>query len=349
MTDGNAAPGLVPLSLLDRALTPAGVSDAAVLTGVVDRARTAEDLGFHGFWVAEHHAVPGIAGSSPALLAGAVAAATRRIRVGTGGLMVPTHPPFILAEQVSVLSALHPGRLDVGLGASTGFTAAVRRALHQSDDAAAEYDDDVAALVDALGGRSPVTLRPQPAAPAPLLVLTGGSRLPLAARLGLGAVVGGPSVHPPAGAAEGDGRRGPGHPEHTPLARYRQDFRPSPLSERPRVIASVTVAVAPTPEAAQRLALPEVWATALSRSTGSFDPLQPVDALDPDRLTHQQARRVRRQLEMTVHGTPEHVQERLTAIARWTGADELLLTGGVSDPQAGGLSDRLLAGLSIRR
>ena len=88
MTDGDRAPA-VPLSLLDRALTPAGVADAAVLARVVDRARTAEDLGFHGFWVAEHHAVPGIAGSSPALLAGAVAAATQRIRVGTGGLMVP--------------------------------------------------------------------------------------------------------------------------------------------------------------------------------------------------------------------------------------------------------------------
>ena len=348
MTDGDRAPA-VPLSLLDRALTPAGVADAAVLARVVDRARTAEDLGFHGFWVAEHHAVPGIAGSSPALLAGAVAAATQRIRVGTGGLMIPTLPPFLLAEHISVLSALHPGRVEFGLGASTGFTAAVRRALRQSDDAAGGYDDDVAALVDTLGGRSPVTLRPQPAAPVPLHVLTGGTRLPLAARLGLGAVVGGPSVHPPVDAAHGDDRRGPGHPEHSPLARYRRDFRPSPHGERPRVIASVTVAVAPTPEAAQRLALPEVWATALSRSTGSFDPLHPVDALDPDRLTHQQARRVRRQLDTTVHGTPEHVQERLTAIARWTGADELLLTGGVSDPEAGALSDRLLAGLSIRR
>lgn len=342
MTDA-PTPSAVPLSLLDRALTRTGVPDATILAEVVDRARRAEDLGFHGFWVAEHHAVPGIAGSAPTVLAAAIAGATNRIRVGTGGIMVPAHPPFIIAEAIAVLTALHPGRLDWGLGASTGFTSAVRRVLQQSDDAADHFGDDVGRVLEALDGTSPVTLRPQLSTPAPLHVLTGGARLPLAARCGLGAVVGGPSVHPPAD-ADAPRRGRPGHPG---LADYRRTFRPSPHGPVPRVTVSVSVSVADTPEAARRLALPEAWATALSRSTGSFDPLRPVDELDPAGLTRQQAERVERALAQTVHGTPEQVQERLTAIVRWTGADELLLTGGVSDQAGGAHSDRLLASLRV--
>lgn len=343
--DGPAGRVRVPLSLLDRALTPVGRTDAAVLRDIVDRARTAERLGFHGFWVAEHHAVPGIAGSAPALLASAVAQATRTIRVGTGGFMVPAHPPFLLAEQIAVLAALHPGRFDHGLGASTGFTSAVRAALRQAKNAADRFDADVSELLSALAGRSPVTLRPQPEAPVPLHLLTGGGRLPLAASLGLGAVVGGPSVHPP----DQHRRRDPGRPGHTGLASYRADFRPSTHVPAPRVTVSVPAYVAHTPEAARRLALPEAWATALARSTGSFDALRPAGDLRLDSLTWQQARRVEQVLAHVVHGTPEQVRERLTAIAEWTSADELMLTGGVADPDGGALSDELLAGISVHR
>lgn len=342
VTDSPAA-SAIPLSLLDRALTRTGVPDATILTEVVERARAAEDLGFHGFWVAEHHAVPGIAGSAPTVLAAAIAGATSRMRVGTGGIMVPAHPPFIIAEAIAVLTALHPDRLDWGLGASLGFTSAVRRVLLQSDDAADRFGDDVTRILEALGGASPVTLRPEPTTPARLHVLTGGARLPLAAGSGLGAVMGGPSIHPPEDAAAP--RRG--RPGHSGLADYRRTLRPSAHCPVPRVTVSVPVFVADTPEAARRLALPEAWATALSRSTGSFDPLQPAEELDVTRLTRQQAARVERALAQTVHGTPEQVQERLTAIVRWTGADELLLTGGVSDPAGGAHSDRLLASLRV--
>ena len=188
VTDSPAA-SAIPLSLLDRALTRTGVPDATILTEVVERARAAEDLGFHGFWVAEHHAVPGIAGSAPTVLAAAIAGATSRMRVGTGGIMVPAHPPFIIAEAIAVLTALHPDRLDWGLGASLGFTSAVRRVLLQSDDAADRFGDDVTRILEALDGASPVTLRPEPTTPARLHVLTGGARLPLAAGSGLGAVM----------------------------------------------------------------------------------------------------------------------------------------------------------------
>lgn len=342
--------GRVPVSVLDRALARDGVPDASVLREVVDRAVRLEELGFHGVWVAEHHAVPGISGSSPGLLAAAVAGATSRIRVGTGGIMLPAHPPFVVAETISTLEALHPGRIDAGLGASTGFTAAVRDALRQSEDAADRFDDDLEELTAVLAGRSAVTVRPQPSAPTPLFVLTGGGRLPLAARLGLGAVIGGPAVHPPASHDSplhdhGSPARGPGHP--AALA-YRSDFSPSSWFTRLRLLVNVSVSVAPTEAAARRLALPEAWAWALSRSTGSFDPLPRARDLDPGRLTQQQARRVERALATTVHGTPEQVTARLTGIVRHTGADELLVTGGVSDPDGGALSDTLLAQVDVR-
>ncbi len=333
---------VIPVSVLDRALSRRDVPDHVVLREVLERAVRLESLGFHGVWVAEHHAVPGIAGSSPTLLASAIAGATSRIRVGTGGVMLPAHPPFVVAEAVATLEALHPSRIDVGIGASTGFTAAVRTALRQADDAAARFEADLAELTDTLAGHGAVTLRPQPASPTPLHVLTGGSRLPLAARTGLGAVLGGPSVDP--GGATDAGGPAP----HPGAADYRRSFVPSPWSSAPRLTVSVSVAVAPTEEAARRLALPEAWAMALSRSTGSFDPLLPAADLDLAGLTSQQARRVERALEATVHGTPEQVAARLTRIVRHTGADELLVTGGCSDPEGAETSDRLLGQMEIR-
>ena len=103
-------------------------------------ARHAERLGFHRFWVSEHHGVPGVAGSAPTVLAAAVAAATHTIRVGTGGVMLPNHRPLVVAEQFGVLESLFPGRIDMGLGRSVGFTDGVRRALGRDKDAADTAD-----------------------------------------------------------------------------------------------------------------------------------------------------------------------------------------------------------------
>src|SRR5690606_11973130 len=96
----------------------------------------AEALGYHRFWVAEHHGVPGVASGSPAVLLAAVGAATDSIRVGSGGVMLPNHPPFVVAEQFLMLEALYPGRVDLGVGRSLGFTASVRDALRAEAPAA---------------------------------------------------------------------------------------------------------------------------------------------------------------------------------------------------------------------
>ena len=123
-------------SVLDRSPVRRPGSAAQALRDTVASAVALERLGYHRIWVSEHHSVPGVAGSAPTVLAAAVAAATSRIRVGTGGVMLPNHRPLVVAEQFGVLEALYPGRIDLGLGRSVGFTAGVRAALGQGKEAA---------------------------------------------------------------------------------------------------------------------------------------------------------------------------------------------------------------------
>src|SRR5690625_7899600 len=116
------------LSLLDRSRTRHGQSESAALGHTVERAIEVEQLGYERLWVAEHHAVPGIASGSPAVLLAAIGARTTRIRLGSGGVMLPNHRPLAVAEQFRMLAALPPGRIDLGVGRSLGFTEPVRRA-----------------------------------------------------------------------------------------------------------------------------------------------------------------------------------------------------------------------------
>jgi luciferase family oxidoreductase group 1 len=216
----------VHVSLLDRSRTRAGEADSAALRGTVARAVRAERLGYARFWVAEHHGVPGIAGSAPAVLLAAVAGATTAIRLGSAGVMLPHHQPLVVAEQFATLSAFAPGRVDLGLGRSPGFTAPVRRALRQTER---DFAADLAELRGFLDGTAEIGLHPQPARALPLYVLATGSGLEIAAASGLPVIVGGPLL----GADGLDA-----------LARYRREFRPSPRQERPWVAISLDELVA---------------------------------------------------------------------------------------------------------
>lgn len=300
-------------SLLDRANTVEGSTDPESVRAVVDRAEHAEKLGYHRFLVAEHHAVPGIAGSAPGILAAAVGQATDTIRIGTAGIMVPDHAPIVVAEQAAVLESLFPGRVDIGLGSSPGFTPAVRRALRQPEDAGearADFAADLGEVVAYLRGQAPVTLRPAVDNPPPLFLLTGGSprSLETARQLGLGVILGGP--------------------------------RPAYVEGS---VISCQIAVAESREEARALVLPEVWAQVLSRSTGRFMALRPAAALDEAELTAQQRQRIARGLEATIYGTPDDVTAAVTALAERTGAAEILVTGGSPDPDGQARSDGLLA------
>ena len=312
-------------SVLDRANTIAGLSESETLRGVIEHARSVEKLGFERFLVAEHHAVPGIPGSQPAVLAAAVAAQTSDIRVGTGGIMLPNRQPLLAAEQIATLEALFPGRIDAGVGNSVGFTAPVRRALRQGDprELKGRYRDDLVEMLSYLDGTAEVTARPLNDARTPVWILAGFKSVALAAELGLGVILGGPN-------------------QVAAAQLYRENFRPGRI-DAPSVILSATVAVAPTAEAARDLLLPEAWAQARARSTGSFGPLLPVADL-PD-TTARERRRMEETLASAIHGTPGDVDKQLRELLDAAGAEELLVTGGMSDLGGRAESERLLAGM----
>ena len=318
------------LSLLDRSRTRAGQPEGAALTHTVERAVAAERLGYSRFWVAEHHGVPGIASGAPAVLLAAIGARTASIRLGSGGVMLPNHQPLVVAEQFLMLAALYPGRVDIGLGRSLGFTAPVRRALGRPDDAPDSFADDIAEVRTYLERTARVTARPLVDEPLPLFVLATGRGIQVAARLGLPVVLGGPVLSRP---ELGD-----------LLAAYRRDFRPHQDS-RPHVTVSIDVLVADTDAEARELALSEVWAMVRSRRTGVFGPLEPVASIRDQRWDDQDVDRVTRGLEAVTAGGPATVRRQLEQLVHRTGADELLASGATYDRAALAASDASLAAL----
>ncbi|MGA6206607.1 MsnO8 family LLM class oxidoreductase [Nocardia testacea] len=315
------------LSLLDRSRTRVGEPESAALSHTVERAVAAEKSGYRRFWVAEHHAVPGIASGSPPVLLAALGSRTSTIRIGSGGVMLPHHQPLVVAEQFLMLEALFPGRVDLGLGRSPAFTAPVRRAMRQDESAPDRFTADLAELRDYLDGTGPVTAHPVSDRTIPLFVLATGQGLAVAARLGLPAVLGGPLLDSPDLVAA--------------LAGYRREFRPSSRAERPRVTLALEVTVAETDEQARALVLPEAWAMARSRSTGVFPPLEPV--AESASWTDQTRRRVEAAVRRAVAGTPETVRRRIEQLADRTGAVELLATTSTYDRAALAASDAALA------
>ncbi len=308
-------------SVLDRSRVRAGSSAGQALRDTVELAREAEALGYHRFWVAEHHGVPGVAGSAPTVLAAAVAGATARIRVGTGGVMLPNHRPLVVAEQFGVLESLFPGRIDMGLGRSVGFTDGVRRALGRDKDDADDFDAQLAELLGWFRGTSAtgVHARPAEGLTVPPFVLAMGEGAAVAARAGLPMVIG--------DLRDRDRmRRG--------IDRYRAAFRPSGWSREPYVVVSGTVAVAGTPEAARRLLVPEAWSMAEARTRGAFPPLPPADEVEARTMTAKERDLYESGLTGQIAGTEEQVADALEALVRETGAQEVLVTTSTYDREA---------------
>ncbi|BET45920.1 LLM class flavin-dependent oxidoreductase [Kitasatospora aureofaciens] len=308
-------------SVLDRSRIRAGRTAGEALRDTVHLAREAERLGYHRFWVAEHHGVPGVAGSAPTVLAAAVAGATRRIRVGTGGVMLPNHRPLVVAEQFGVLESLFPGRIDMGLGRSVGFTDGVRRALGREKDDAEDFDAQLAELLGWFRGTSPtgVHARPSEGLTVPPFVLAMGEGAAVAARAGLPMVIG--------DLRDRDRmRRG--------IDRYRAGFRPSEWSAQPYVVVSGTVAVAATPEEARRLLVPEAWSMAEARTRGSFPPLPPAEEVEARTMTEKERDLYEGGLGGHIAGTEEQVADELETLVKETGAQEVLVTTSTYDRAA---------------
>ncbi|MGV9681028.1 LLM class flavin-dependent oxidoreductase [Nocardia sp. NPDC003482] len=310
----------VRFSILDRSRVRRGQSHPEALRETVEFARLAEEWGYHRFWVAEHHSVPGVAGSAPTVLAAAVAAATSRIRVGTGGVMLPNHRPLVVAEQFGVLESLFPGRIDMGLGRSVGFTGGVRRALGHGKDDAEDFDARLTELLEYLSrGRDGVHAWPAEGLRIPAYLLATGSGAARAARFGLPLVIA--NVRGEAALAEA-------------IADYRKDFRPTPWGDSPYVMISTTVLIADTEAEAHRLLLPEAWAAAYSRTHGEFPPLIPPEDIHPETLPPRQRRYLEDALRHHISGTEDTVAESLESLLSRTTPDEILVHTSTHDPLA---------------
>ncbi|WP_409061171.1 LLM class flavin-dependent oxidoreductase [Streptomyces sp. SYP-A7185] len=307
-------------SVLDRSRTREGHDGPEALRDTVRLAQELEGLGYHRLWVSEHHAVPGVAGSAPTVLAAAVAAATRTIRVGTGGVMLPNHQPLVVAEQFGVLEALFPGRIDMGLGRSVGFTDGVRKALGRDKHDAEDFAAQLTELLGWFRGTSATGAhaRPSEGMSVPPFVLAIGEGATIAARAGLPMVIG--DIKSREKLLRG-------------IDRYRAAFRPSEWSSEPYVIVSGSIAVAATPEEARRLLIPEAWSMAYSRTHGTFPPLPPAERIESPATTMTEKERGFYESGLTghIHGTEEQVADALQTLIKESGAQEVLVTTSTYD------------------
>jgi luciferase family oxidoreductase group 1 len=319
-------PEQVPLSVLDLAPVPDGGNASDALRDTTDLARHVERLGFRRFWVAEHHNMPGIASSAPPVLIGHIADATATIRVGSGGVMLPNHVSLVVAEQFGMLEALHPGRIDLGIGRAPGTDQVTAAALRRSPEALSA-DDFPEQLMDLLGfftGRWPeghpfarITAVPgRGHQPAMWLLGSSGYSAQVAGMLGF-----------PFAFAH---HFSPGNTLPA-LALYRSHFRPSEVLDRPYAMVAAAVICAETDERARWLAGPGALSFLKLRS-GRPGPLPSPDeaaAYPYDEL--ERAFVADRQVTQII-GAPETVRRGLADLLTATAADELMLTTMVFDP-----------------
>ena len=325
--------GMIPLSILDLAPVPQGTDVSGALANTIDLARHAESLGFRRYWLAEHHNMVGIASAATSVLIGAVAAATRTIRVGAGGVMLPNHAPLVIAEQFGTLAALHPGRIDLGLGRAPGSDQATAQALRRtlSGDIDA-FPHDVMELMHWFSPAEPgqrIIASPGEGQDVPIWILgssTYGARL--AAHLGL----------PYAFASH----FAPGEMMRA-LKLYRDDFRPSERLAEPYVMLGYNVFAAPTDDEAAHLftSLQQAFVNLRSGRPGKLPP--PVEGYG-DMLSASERAMIDQALACSAVGSPTTVRAQVEAFVDATGADELMVTSQIWDHDARRQSLTLLAG-----
>ena len=316
----------VPLSVLDLAPVPTGSSVGDALRATIELARCAEQLGFQRFWVAEHHNMPGIASSSPAVLIGHVAAATSTIRVGSGGVMLPNHTSLVVAEQFGMLEALHPGRIDLGIGRAPGTDQLTALALRRSPEGlgAEDFPAQLTELFGYFSGSWPdghpfagITAVPgRGDQPAIWLLGSSGYSAQVAAALGLPFAFAhhfAPSNTLPA------------------LELYRSRFRPSAVLERPYAMLGVAVTCAASDELARRLAAPAALSF-LRLRTGHPGTLPSPEEAESYPYSPAERDFVTERMSSQVIGAPETVRAGLEELCAKTDADELMITTSTFDP-----------------
>jgi luciferase family oxidoreductase group 1 len=313
---------VIPYSVLDLAPVPEGSDAAAALGNSLDLARRAEAWGYHRFWLAEHHNMPGIASAATAVVIGHVAGATARIRVGSGGIMLPNHAPLMVAEAFGTLATLYPDRIDLGVGRAPGTDMATARALRRHMAAGDSFPQDVVELIAYLEPAEPgQVVRAFPGAGTRVPVWMLGSSLygaQLAAHLGLPYAF---ASHFAPDALE------------EALAVYRRTFRPSAALDAPRFMLAVNVFAAETDAEGRRLKSSMQQAFVNLRS-GRPGPLpRPVDAIE--RLVEPaMLAAVEHALSVSATGSPATVRRELERLIARHAPDELILTGQIHDHAA---------------
>ncbi|MEZ2738423.1 LLM class flavin-dependent oxidoreductase [Comamonas jiangduensis] len=309
------------LSMLDLVAVREGGTTRQALDLAVQTAQKAEALGFTRYWLAEHHNMPGIASSATAVLIGHIAGKTERIRVGSGGIMLPNHAPLVVAEAFGTLAELYPGRIDLGLGRAPGTDGATMRALRRDRvETEEDFPRDVAELQRLLGPADPharISATPGTDTHIPIWLL--GSSLfsaQLAAMKGL----------PYAFASHFAPRF-----LHQAIALYRQLFRPSATLAKPYVMVGVPVVAAPTDAEAQFLAS-STEQRVLGILTGQRGKLPAPIAGFMDSIGPREQAAIRDFLAMSVVGSPDTVRAGFARIQETTEADELILVSDVYDP-----------------
>ena len=307
------------LSVLDLAIVRADGTSADALADTAALAQRAEALGYERFWVAEHHNMPSVASTTPPVLMAHLAAITKRIRIGSGGIMLPNHPPLVVAEHIAALEALHPGRIDLGIGRAPGTDQLTARALRRTATPFSE-EEFPAQLVELLGyftGQFPEghPFRSITATPGlgyqPALWLLGSSDYGarVAGMLGL------PFSFAHHFAA---------HNTLAAVRAYRESFHPSEVLAEPYVMIGVAVICAETDERAQWLAGPSPLSF-VRRHTGRPGRIPTPEEAAAHEFTALELELLRPWTASLVVGAPDAVHAALDDLAARTGADELML------------------------
>ncbi|MBT2763689.1 LLM class flavin-dependent oxidoreductase [Paenibacillus sp. ISL-20] len=323
----------IPISILDLAPITAGSTAAQSLRNTLDLAQHAEKWGYNRYWLAEHHNMPGIASSATSVVIGHVAGGTSKIRVGSGGIMLPNHAPLVIAEQFGTLESLYPGRIDLGLGRAPGSDQLTSRALRRGPGSdGQDFPDRLGELRNYFQPTSGSSMRiraiPGEGLHVPIWLLgSSGFSAQLAGQLGL-----------PFSFASHFA------PDYlmAALDLYRTSFRPSSELSKPYAMIGVNVICADTDEEAQRLATSpyQQFLNIIRGRTGQLSP--PVDSMD-DLWNLQEQAIVKRQLSFSAIGSPATVRAQLEQFQQSTNADEIIVAAAIYDHEARLRSYELLA------
>ena len=308
-------------SMLDLSPVAEGQSTQTALANTLDLARNAEALGYHRFWLAEHHNMPGIASAATAVVIGYVAGGTKSIRVGAGGVMLPNHAPLVIAEQFGTLASLYPDRIDLGVGRAPGTDMATARALRRNMDASDQFPEDVAELVGYFADSDgKATIRAVPGEGTKVPVWSLGSSLygaQLAAYFGLPYAFA--SHFAPTMLTEAI---------HT----YRSTFRPSKTLEKPHFMLLAGVCGADTDAEAEFLRSSQILAFA-RLLTGQAGKL-PLPSHDLSHIPKPLRAQIDHSLSCAAIGSPATLRTQLGKLIETHKPDEIMLTGMIHDHAA---------------